>query len=398
MQATGPRGLSAGEQSVSEETALKTKIVSDWQEFDALADSWNALLSRSRSDIIFLRWEWIHAWRRVQGDSIRPFVVTVRDGNGDLVGVAPFYRTAYVLGRVLPYKCLRIMGDFPTGAECLDWIVCPEREKEVARRIAETLADAESEWDFLWMPYVPTWTGARDRMLDAAGAVGFPFSERDVPFGALQLPEKFEELINSLGSSHRYNTRRDLKRTFADPATVFSRCLDERSLPRFLDSLFRLHADRWGREGQLGTFRKKPNERKFYETFAPVAHDRGWLRLYGVEMAGELKAVQYGFLYNGAFLQIQEGFDHDSGRGLGNLLRFKVIEELIRDGIRVYDFLAGVSEHKKRWHAAERVGRDVMVGSRKLKSRLLFAKQVWPTGRYLRHVDLEKMRGTDGKN
>lgn len=377
---------------------MKAEIVRDWSRFDALAKGWNALLGRSRSDIIFLRWEWIDAWRRVHGDSIRPFVVAVWDEGDELAGVAPFYRTAYALGRVLPYKALRIMGDFPTGAECLDWIVRPDREGEVALCIAETLADFESEWDFIWMPYVPTWTGARDRIHGAAAAVGFPFAERDVPFAALTLPGSFDALIHSLGSSHRYNTRRDLKRMFGDPATVFTRCLDEESVLRFLDSLFQLHSLRWGREGQLGTFRKKPNESRFYRAFAPEAQKRGWLRLYGIEMSGVLKAVQYGYAYNGAYLQIQEGFDQESGRGLGNILRFKVIEELICDGVKVYDFLGGMSEHKKRWHATERAGRDLMVGNRKAKSRLLFANRVWPTGRYLRHSDLPMLRGADGNH
>ncbi len=375
---------------------MKTEIIRDWQRFGALEREWNALLARSRADIIFLRWEWLQAWRKVQGDSIRPFVVVVRDRSDNLLGIAPFYKTSYALVRTVPYRALRLMGDFPTGAECLDWIVSSDREGEVAGRIAATLDAADDEWDFIWMPYVPVWSGARDRIRDAVRAVGFPFSERDVLFAALQLPESFDDLIGSLGSSHRYNTKRDLKRTFGDPATRFTRCVDADGLPRFLDSLLELHTMRWEREGQPGTFRKKPNETRFYRTFAPEAQRRGWLRLYGIEMSGVLKAVQYGYVYNGAFLQIQEGFDHESGRGLGNILRFKVIEDLIREGIRTYDFLGGMSDHKKRWHAAERVGRDLMIGSRKLKSRILFAKKIWPTGRYLWHGDFETMRGTEG--
>ena len=376
--------------------AMRTEIVTDWGRFDDLESEWNTLLSRSRADAIFLRWEWIRSWRKVLGDAVRPFVAVARDEDGTLIGVAPFYRTAYRLMRVLPYRVLRIMGDFPTGAECLDWILRQDAETEAGRGIASALSDAASEWDFLWIPYVPHWTGGRDRIRNACAAGEFHVSEREVQFGVMSLPSTLDVLISSFGTSHRYNTRRDLKRTFGQPTTRFLRCLKEEEVPRYLDALFRLHALRWGLEGQPGTFRKKPNEARFYREFAVEAQRRNWLALYGVEMAGELKAVQYGYMYNGVFLQMQEGLDPESGRGMGNILRMKVVEDLIGQGIKTYDFLGEMSEHKKRWHTRERNGSHMMIGNRKWKSGFLFKNDIWPTGRYLRHAEARAFRGGNG--
>jgi len=372
---------------------MRTEIVSDWRRFDELKKDWNTLLSLSRADIIFLRWEWIDTWRRIHGDAIKPFIVVAWDDARNLAGIAPFYKTIYLLVRVLPYRVLRIMGDFPTGAECLDWILRSDCEKEAARCIADTLAKTADDWDLIWIPYVPLWTGGRDRIHEAAKDAGFYFSERDVGFGYIDLPGSLDDMLSAMGSSHRYNTRRDLKRMFSEPTTVFFRCVEEQDISRYLDSLFHLHSIRWSREGQLGTFRRKPNEAMFYRLFALEAHKQGWLGLYGVEYSGEIKAVQYGYIYNGSFLQMQEGFDQERGRGLGNLLRFKVIEDLISGGIKVYDFLGEMSEHKNRWHATERTGRHLMIGNRKLKNRILFSNNVWPTGRYLKPSEIEIFRG-----
>lgn len=375
---------------------MRTEIVTDWGRFDELEAEWNPLLSRSRADAIFLRWEWIRSWRKVLGDNVRPFAAVARDGDGTLVGVAPFYRTVYRLLRVLPYRVLRIMGDYPTGAECLDWILREDAETEAGRGIAAALSGAASEWDFLWMPYVPHWTGGRDRIRTACADEEFHVSEREVQFGVMSLPSTLDELISSFGTSHRYNTRRDLKRTFGQPTTRFLRCLKEEEVPRYLEALFCLHALRWGLEGQPGTFRKKPNEARFYREFAVEAQRRNWLALYGVEMAGEFKAVQYGYIYNGVFLQIQEGLDPGSGRGMGNILRMKVVEDLIGQGIKTYDFLGEMSEHKKRWHTVERNGSHMMIGNRKWKSGFLFKNGIWPTGRYLRHAETRAFRGGNG--
>lgn len=377
---------------------MRTEIIREWQRFEELESEWNALLACSRADTLFLRWEWIRSWRKILGDGIKPFAVVVRDHGGVLAGVAPFYKTVYKLVRVLPYKVLRIMGDYPTGAECLDWILRSDTETEASRSIAMALADVAGEWDFLWMRYVPHWTGGRDRIRDASAVRGFHFSEREVLFGDMPLPGSLDELLSSFGSSHRYNTRRDLKRTFEKTTTRFIRCLKEEEVPRYLDSLFQLHGLRWGQEGQVGSFRKKPNEARFYRDFAMQAQRQNWLALYGVEISGELKAVQYGYIYNGAYLQMQEGFDRDSGKGLGNILRLKVIEDLIVQGVKTYDFLGEMSEHKKRWHTTERSGSHLMIGNGKFKTGFLHKNNIWPTGRYLLHSEANIYAGKEENN
>ena len=377
---------------------MRTEIIRDWQRFDELEREWNALLACSRADTIFLRWEWIRSWRKVLGDCVEPFAVVVRDHAGVLAGVAPFYKTVYKLVRILPYKVLRIMGDFPTGAECLDWILRSDREAEASRCIAMALADAAGEWDFLWMRYVPHWTGGRDRIREVSNDQGFHFSEREVLFGDMPLPASLDELLSSFGSSHRYNTRRDLKRTFEKSGTSFSHCRKEEEVPRYLDSLFQLHGLRWGQEGQPGSFRKKPNEARFYREFALQAQRQGWLGLYGIEISGEFKAVQYGYIYNGVYLQMQEGVDRDSGRGLGNILRLKVIEDLTGKGVKTYDFLGEMSEHKKRWHTTERTGSHLMIGNGRWKTAFLFINNIWPTGRYLTHAEAKKYGGKEEVN
>jgi CelD/BcsL family acetyltransferase involved in cellulose biosynthesis len=71
---------------------------------------------------------------------------------------------------------------------------------------------------------------------------------------------------------------------------------------------------------------------------------------------------------------------------VGNVLRAKVVEQCIAEGVKSLDFLGEMTEHKRRWRATVRVGHDVFFGRPGLKMRLLFTAQMWPTGRYLRPV------------
>ena len=130
-------------------------------------------------------------------------------------------------------------------------------------------------------------------------------------------------------------------------------------------------------------FVRKPRERAFYESFAPVALARSWLGLYALRQDGEYRAVQIGYSYNGVFSQLQEGFDPDIDAGAGNVLRDLVISDLIERGIRYYDFLGGWSEHKRRWGAKQVMGSDILVGSTGLRGRSVLSVPIWPSGRFI---------------
>jgi CelD/BcsL family acetyltransferase involved in cellulose biosynthesis len=101
-----------------------------------------------------------------------------------------------------------------------------------------------------------------------------------------------------------------------------------------------------------------------------------------------MQAVQIGYVYNGEYLAMQEGFNPDFASGVGNVLRHVSIEKLIEEGLKSYDFLGGVSEHKELWQAEERLGHDLLIARPSFKNRLIFQSEIWPTGRYLTEVGL----------
>jgi len=363
---------------------LRAEVVEDWATLDSLTPEWNGLLERSRADSIFLRWEWIEAWRSVAGQHVRPLVVTVRDSGGALVGLAPLYRSALKLLGLVPYTALRVLGDYHAGAEYTDFILARECEGEAGRAVAEALARSAGDWDCLWLPNVADWTGAFDRIAGACASAGLICRSRPLEFSAAALPSDFASYRKALSGNARSMLQRRSKAVFASPAVAFEQCRAPEELPAYLQALFDLNHLRWGAEGQVGTFVRKPLERRFYEVFAPRALERGWLRAFAIREGERFLAVQFGYAYASSFLQLQEGFDPEAPPGIGNVLRGRVIERCIEEGLTTYDFLGEHTEHKRRWLARPRAGRDLFIGRDTLKNRLPFAVPLWPTGRYLR--------------
>ena len=124
--------------------------------------------------------------------------------------------------------------------------------------------------------------------------------------------------------------------------------------------------------------------KRFYESFAPIALSRGWLRLYVLKVDGVPQAAQYGYVYNDIYHAVQEGYNPSGFDGIGNVLRNVIVEKCIEEGLHEYDFLGGFTEHKRLWGAEPRQGYAFFVGKRLLKNHLLFSKNIWPTGRFIR--------------
>ena len=364
--------------------APRVELIEDWSAIERLAPDWNALLRESNADSIFLTWEWIRCWADSMGQEIRPLAVCVRDARGALLGLAPLYRATIRLGRTISYRVLRVMGDFPPGADYPDWIIRPDAVDSTTAAIIDALR-ARGGWDCIWMANMAGWTGSFDRIVAAARASGLQCQTRPRDFAWFELPPDKDSYFRSLSKNKRQQLRGEAKRILEQPTVKIVRCDSAKQLPAFLEALFDLHRRRWSGKGEAGAFREQPLEEAFYRRFTSVALREGWLRLYGLLDGGDFKAVQIGYVYRRVFHQLQEGFDPDYQKGVGNVLRADLIEACIEEGVEAYDFLGEMSEHKRRWLGRERTGYDLVIARKTLKNLPLF-RGFWPSCRFMRQV------------
>ena len=311
------------------------------------------------------------------------FIVTARGGDGRLHAIAPFYLSDLRLMGLLRYRCLRPVGDCHCGAEYPDLIVRTGCEQPAMAAVADALAKAANTWDCIWIRNVAGWSGAVQRLRAALGSGSCYWHTRRRGFSAIQLPRTYEQYLRSLSGSFRSNISRQDKSLRSKHCVKLRRCRSPQELPDLLEALFALHRKRWESVNQAGSFVRRPAMERFYRRFAPEALRLGRLRVAALEVDGTIRAVQYGYVYGKRFYQLQEGFDTDGASGAGNVLRARVIAACIEEGLTEYDFLGGFDEHKRHWRARQRWGADVLVGSDAGKNRLLFLRQLWPTGRFV---------------
>jgi CelD/BcsL family acetyltransferase involved in cellulose biosynthesis len=362
---------------------FRHEVVCTLSKWRAIEPEWNKLVERSRSASLFLTWEWLDSWMSVHDVGSSLFVICVRTPDGQLAGAAPFYMQQHMLLRAIPYRVLQLIGDVNSGAEYLTWAADAAHELEVTRTIITALRDHQRDWDLIWMPKLDWWSPFNVELSATLKREGFMVNSRPIPFSTVPLPDRFDAFLERMSANRRQQIRRTMRRILNKPGVEVYRVTTVSEVPKALGALFQLHNSRWQSIGHEGLFQRNPLERSFYERFVPVALQQGWLAMYVLTDHGEAKAVQLGYIYHGAMLQLQEGFDPDYLPHVGNALRAHVINDCINQGVREYDFLGGRSEHKRRWLAGERSGADMLIAPSKIRSLPIMLVGIWPTGAYL---------------
>ncbi len=167
-------------------------------------------------------------------------------------------------------------------------------------------------------------------------------------------------------------------------------------LQRDLDVLFDLHSARGGDQASHALAEARA---AFQRDFAARALERGWLRLWFLELEGKPVAAWYGFRCGGVESYYQAGrdpaWDHAS---VGFILLAHSIRSALEDGMREYRFLRGGEAYKDRF-TDDRGELETFVVARGLRGNAaagagrLLAQARWDAGRL---AALRRAAGLEG--
>lgn len=362
---------------------LQVTLIDKWRDFPSLEAGWKSIVAQSENHTIFQMWEWAESWVNIFSHSVQPFVVVVRDGRDNVVAIAPLYLSNIYLFCVLPYRTLRFISDYSSGYEYPKIIYKKGYERTAGDAIFRLLSQRSALWDCFWIPNMAGWNNDYERIAEPCRAAGLGHRVREQAFSVIKLPDNYDGFWEMLSKNQRYQIKRQSKKILCRNNVAISQCESRQHLNEYLDALFDLNHKRWLKKGKAGTFNRKPGERCFYQKFTHKALEKGWLQLYGLSEEGRFKAVQIGYVYNDVFYQMQEGFDPEYLPGAGNVLREHIIKSCIGRHVKEYDFLGGMSEHKRRWRGKVRKGHQVIITNDKLKNRLINSGNLWPSGRFI---------------
>jgi CelD/BcsL family acetyltransferase involved in cellulose biosynthesis len=331
--------------------ALEVRTYHSLDELETLRANWTDLLESYPLASTFCTPEWLISWWRSFGGDQQLLVAGFFDKASQLRGLAPLSVTRVRVAPALFLRLLRLMGDGSHDSDNLDLPVRPGFEDRFAESLLHYLKNQRTLWDFCELNTMPPQSPGANALWQSLAREKWIILQNTSPASAIELPATWEEHLLRLSPKERGKIAYYGKRLEKKYQTRFYKCESEAQLPGCLETLFRLHQSRWQTAGQPGSFGSSAR-RQFYSDLGRALLAQGLLEFWLVDVNGQPAAAQFGFRFHNTVAQLQEGYDRKySNDSVGYVLRARVLQELIAQGVRTYDFLGGADESKLRWGA-----------------------------------------------
>lgn len=303
----------------------------------AVRDDWSRLAEEAGS--IFATPEWLLSWWRHFGGG-RELLLSV-----ERAAVLPLY-----VWRERPLRIVRVLGHGP-GDELGPF--GPGAREALARCVEagqfDVLACQQLPGPDSWLPTLPGGV-----LLSRNGSPVLDFAG-----------QTWEQLLKGKSRNFREQVgrrARALERSF-DVRFRLVADADEGAL----DTFFRLHALRHGGPTVIS------RTEGFQREFAAIAAERGWLRLWLLELDGRPAAAWLGYRFAGAECYYQAGRDPAFDRNsVAFVLLAHTIRTALEDGAREYRFLRGDEPYKYRFASSD-PGLETIVVARGAAARAAVA-------------------------
>ncbi|MES2603672.1 MAG: GNAT family N-acetyltransferase [Pseudomonadota bacterium] len=331
---------------------LVTETITTNEGFRNLQAEWNDLVKGCSSRSFFLTWEWLYTWWQHQADDRTLCIMTVRH-DGRLIAIAPLVSRPSRFMRLLPFSVLEFLGSGSVGSDYLNFPVRDGYEDAALRALAGCITERDSVLELAQVERLSS------RMINFAiqlRLLGWHTHRTTVnfcPFISLR-GKSWADYLGTLGSNHRTNLRRRLKKLSATFNVRIEKVGTEQQRAKALDTLVSLHLKRWSQRGGSDALHTDALL-AFHEELTKTALANDWLRLHVMWLDDVPVAAVYGFFHNNVYYFYQAGFDVNfSDYSVGLVMMGMTIKSAIEEGAEEFDFLHGEETYKYLWTREER--------------------------------------------
>jgi CelD/BcsL family acetyltransferase involved in cellulose biosynthesis len=341
---------------VTESTSVqpvRVRLVQSSAEFASLAADWEALQKDASSTSVFQTFDWQYIWWTTYGCD-QPLRLLLATEGDRLVGILPLYIQT-VRTMLIPVHILRPVGiGGDTWPDDLGPVLAAGCEVHVAQALAAAVMQLPG-WDVLQLSdMLPDWAFATAIRSEIEGQ-GLPLlTGRSERISYLDLPSTWEGWLEGLSRDRRWRVRSLRKKMYAAHSTRFLVWSDPDTLDAAIDRLAFLHNKRWNAVGEVHGF-ATPEYIGFHRGVMRACLQRDRLRLYCLEVAGQIVAMYYFYQFRNRVYLMQSGYDPDFSKlKPGQVLLHHIIEHAIGEGRSVLDFLRGDHRYKDELATGER--------------------------------------------
>ena len=333
--------------NLSDQSPYNIDCLSASSQLDALEKELSELIKKIPDVPIFQTWEWIKTWWLYFSENRQLCILTARDQNGALIGIAPLMHEVYQKG---PIK-LSTLAFIGTGHVCpthLKILSNPENLERISHTFIRYLRERVAPWDILRISSVVS-NSPEKNMLVAMG--GKTRIGSQIPTLYIPLPNNWDGYLKTIGRKFRranINSRQKLENDYRGQVSIS--CITEHDeVHHTFEKLEELIKQRCHSKG-IPTAWDETSFTQFHRSFASIALDRGWLRLYTLTVKDQMIAIIYNLNFNDCAFGYNMGYDARWGHyNPGRILIAYSIESAIMESVKIFDMGRGDTEYKYSW-------------------------------------------------
>lgn len=343
----------------------------------SLAGECTRLAARMTPRLPFATPDWLNLWWRHYRENRlfvrdRLYAHAVRTEYGELIALAPMLLTERPANGPVRCRNIAFFGADKNVTELRGLICAPEHEGAATCALLSHLAEQGNEWDWL------VWDGVRkgsDAHVALSKQPNFEWRRENTDY-VLPLPSSWEEFRSGRSRNIKESLRKcynSLKR--AGHHFQFRVVDRQRELPAALNQFFALHRRRANAQHLVrhqDVF-ATPQSRKFLLDLAACSGAGIELRVFQLEISGNVVASRLGFLLGDELYLYFSGYEPDWG---GFSVMTTTVAESIKWAIerqcRIVNLSPGRDVSKTRWGATPITTCDGVLLSNTRRAKLAF--------------------------
>jgi CelD/BcsL family acetyltransferase involved in cellulose biosynthesis len=341
------------------------KITPEWELLDALVSPRNPFTSP-----LWAKLWWRHL--RQTRPAIRQefFAHAVRDEADKLLAIVPMMITHRPAYGPLRLRLLQFFGGADGSITEHRCIICREEDEfRVIEALASYLCDHKDKWDLF------VWTGirheeiVRDRLGDRLRVY------KEMPYYLVTLPDSWERFRSGLSANMKEAIRKCYKHLAKGGHTFsFRTVVRIEDISASLDRLFALHSER-ARFKYATRHRDlfaQASHRAFIVDFAHLMAEREQLRVFELEVDGEIVASRMAFLLGDELYLYYSGYDLAWRKhSIMTTLMCECFKWAIEHRVKAVNLSKGKDPSKLRWRGSEVMFHDALLMSPTRRGRLI---------------------------
>lgn len=341
--------------------SLHYKIIKDCNNFEEVKEEWNSLLAHSSSNTIFLTWEWQFSWWKSFGGEL--FIILIYERK-DLLAILPF-----LISRKLGFHVLKFIG--APDSDYLGFIIKKSFERIILDYFLNDFLSNNSRIGIIELHSINETSPLYLLINDVVGNdFNVNYSKKICPY--ISLPGTYDAYLKSLSSGMRYYIKRKRRKLYRDYCVNVGFVCTKEDLEKRMTDFILQHQKRWNTLHKPGAFSNNSFE-DFHLKVGKRLLQKGWLKLYYLELNNHPVASYYLFHYKNALYYYLSGFEPEYGKySPGVVLMEQAISDAINEGLDKFDLMRGEESYKFKWTSQRRFNHTFILKRKRLSVLLDF--------------------------